>query len=188
MVILSPISVVFGISGPPPESTCRPGPGLLTAGAAQADGLAMTDREPHAFGTRILDAAFGARYRPTRVSTLLAGVVILSLGDLYMTLVHLLNFGMFEGNPVARGIMAHGSPAMLIIWKLVTVGFAVAVMFWARRRISAEAGALFCCLVLTWLTLQWAHYSDQVANLTNELHAMDNESEVRWVTMAPDPS
>jgi len=148
----------------------------------------MPDRQPHAFGTTLLHAAFGSRYRPTRVTAFLSGVVILSLGDLYMTLVHLLNFGMFEGNPVARGIMAHGSPAMLVIWKLITVSFAVGVMFWARRRLSAEAGALFCCLVLTWLTLQWAHYSDQVANLTNELHAMDNASEARWVTMSPDPS
>jgi len=125
-------------------------------------------------------------HRPRRVVALLAGVVMLSLGDLYMTLVHLLNFGMLEGNPVARAIMEHGSPAALVIWKLVTVGFAVAVLFWARKRWLAEAGALFCCCVLTWLTFHWVGYSEQISQITHELHVLAaTQDDPKFVTMVP---
>lgn len=128
---------------------------------------------------------WGSAGRPARVLALLIAVVLLSLGDLYMTLVHLLNFGMLEGNPLARAIMERGSPTALVAWKLLTVGFAVAVLFAARRRWAAEAGALFCCVVLTWLTFQWAGYSEQISRLTRELNLLAAQDEPRWVSMVP---
>ena len=85
-----------------------------------------------------IGAAFGPGYRPVRVTLLLCGVVLLSLADLYMTLVHLMSFGMIEANPLARGIMAYGSPAALVVWKLVTVLTAVGILFYARRKASAK--------------------------------------------------
>jgi hypothetical protein len=135
---------------------------------------------------RLKGGGWSTANRPHRVAALLVGVVMLSLGDLYMTLVHLLNFGMLEGNPVARTIMEHGSPAALVIWKLLTVGFAVGVLFWARRLWAAEAGAVFCCCVLTWLTFQWVGYSDQISRLTHELHVLAaTQEDPKWVTMVP---
>jgi len=129
---------------------------------------------------------YGPRHHSRRVAAFLVGVVVLSLGDLYMTLLHLLNFGMLESNPVARMVIEHGSPAALIIWKLVTVGFAVGVLYWARRRWTAEAGAAFCCLILTWLTIQWASYSDQIGQVAGDVRALGvAQEEPRWVTMAP---
>ena len=172
----------------PRESTGPAALWLLTAAAARPDPRGVRSVAANSFGTTIWAALTSEGYRPARVAGLLAGVVLLSLGDLYMTLVHLLNFGMLEANPVARQIMMHGSPAALIIWKLLTVGFAVLVMFCARRRIAAEIGAVFCCFILAWLTLQWASYSDQVSRLTRELHSLDRFSDARWVTMVPDES
>jgi Domain of unknown function (DUF5658) len=133
----------------------------------------------------LLASGLSRERRGTRVLILLIGVVLLSLADLYMTLEHLMNFGLLEGNPVAREIMAHGSPAAVILWKLVTVGFAVGVLFWARRRAAAEAAAVFCCLVLTWLTCRWSAYNDQVSRLTQGLDELGAVDEPRWVTMAP---
>ena len=131
----------------------------------------------------VLGGLLGARARGPRVVALLAAVAILSLADLYMTLTHAMNFGMLEQNPVARMIMAHGSPMGLVAWKLVTVGFAIGVMSWLRRRPSAELGALFCVCVLTWLTFRWATYNDQVSHLTEDLHGLDGVQEPAWVTM-----
>src|SRR5258706_12723174 len=93
------------------------------------------------FRTR-LGALLGARGRGPRVVALLTAVAILSLADLYMTLTHVMSFGMLEQNPVARMIMACGSPMALVAWKLVTVGFAIGVMYWLRRRPAAELGAI----------------------------------------------
>jgi uncharacterized protein DUF5658 len=130
---------------------------------------------------------WGPMHRPRRVLGLLFAVVILSLADLYMTLVHLLHFGLLEGNPIARNIMEHGSPAALILWKCVTVGLAVGIMAWARKRWAAEAGAAFCCLVLTWLTVQWVAYNDQISRLTPELQtlATTTHNGSDWVSMVP---
>jgi len=126
-------------------------------------------------------ALLAARHH--RVVALLTAVAILSLADLYMTLTHVMSVGMLEQNPVARMIMAHGSPMGLVVWKSVTVGFAIGVMFWLRRRPSAEIGALFCVGVLTWLTFRWVNYNDQVSHLTQDLHGLNSAQEPAWVTM-----
>ncbi len=127
----------------------------------------------------------GSQYRPCRVIALLAAVILFSLADLYMTLVHLLHFGMLEANPVARAIMDLGSPAALIIWKLITVGVAVGILFWARRRWTAEWAAAFCCFVMIWLTGRWAIYNLQAPAMTPALQAVSAAQEPGWVTMVP---
>ncbi len=148
--------------------------GMETAGSAS-------------FRARLFDAALGSRFRSRRVLTLLAGVVLLSLGDLYMTLLHLKSFGLIEANPLARGIMAHHSPAGLVAWKTMTVGLAVGILFFTRRRGAAEIGAIISCLVLSWLTLRWVTYSDQVSSMTVEMQALERTSdEPRFVTMSED--
>jgi hypothetical protein len=132
---------------------------------------------------RWVELLAGARYRSCRVVAFLAVIVLLSLADLYMTLVHLLHFGMLEANPFARQVMEYGSPAALIIWKLVTVATAVGIFFWTRRRWAAEWGAAFCCLVLCWLTGQWIAYNLQVSSMTTELTTVQQIGEPRWVSM-----
>lgn len=144
----------------------------------------MTQGEGFTFRT-LSDSLIGPRFRGRRVAVLLMAVAVLSLADLYMTLVHLLSFGMLEANPIARLVMAHGSPAALIIWKLVTVGFALGVLYWARKRGTAEVAAVFACLVMGWLTLRWATYNNNVGELTKDLHIACPTREPHWVTMAP---
>jgi hypothetical protein len=131
-----------------------------------------------------IGAALTPGYRPVRVMLLLCGVVLLSLADLYMTLVHLMSFGMIEANPLARGIMAYGSPAALIVWKLVTVMTAVGILFYARRRRAAELGAIFCCGVLLWLTGRWVSYNAQVGRWTGEMHSLAGVNTPDFVTMS----
>jgi hypothetical protein len=131
-----------------------------------------------------IGAALKPGYRPVRVTVLLCGVVLLSLADLYMTLVHLMSFGMIEANPLARGIMAYGSPAALIVWKLVTVTTAVGILFYARRRRAAEVGAIFCCCVLLWLTGRWIAYNAQVGHWTGEMHSLAGVNAPDWVSMS----
>jgi hypothetical protein len=130
-------------------------------------------------------AAFGPAWRGRRVAILLMAVAVLSVGDLYMTMVHLMTYGMLEGNPIARQIIAHGSPAGLVVWKLVTVGLAVGILYWARRRWTAEVGAVFCCVVMAWLTARWAIYNNDIVQMTREMHMMSPADEPQWVTMTP---
>lgn len=123
--------------------------------------------------------------RSRRVLVILAGVVLMSLGDLYMTLQYLLHFGLLESNPMARAIIQHGSPWILAAWKLCTLILAVGILAFARRRLSAELGTLFCCGVMAWLTVRWIHYSDQVSSTTRDAQALLHTDESRWVTLAP---
>jgi hypothetical protein len=139
------------------------------------------------FRSRLYDAVLGERFRSRRVLTLLAGVILLSVGDLYMTLLHLKSFGLIEANPLARGIMAHHSAAGLVVWKTATVGLAVGILYFTRRRGAAEIGAIISCLVLSWLTLRWVTYSDQVSGMIGEMQALESTGEEpRFVTMTQD--
>jgi hypothetical protein len=134
-------------------------------------------------------AALGPAHRTARMTGLLAGILLLSFADLYMTLVHLRGLGMAEANPVARGIMAFNSPAALVAWKAATVGLAVGILFDARRRRAAELAAMFCCAILVVLALRWAHYNSHVGALTSELNSVAEtpSGDPSWVTISPDP-
>lgn len=144
----------------------------------------MTQGEGLTFRT-LWDTLAGTRFRGRRVAVLLMAVALFSLADLYMTLVHLVHFGMFEANPIARLVMAHGSPAALVVWKLVTVGFALGVLFWLRKRPTAELAAVFACVVMGWLTVRWATYNNSVGDLTKDMHIACPTREPDWVTMVP---
>jgi hypothetical protein len=133
-------------------------------------------------GVRWCGLLAGTGYRSCRVLALLAAIVMLSLADLLMTLTHLTHYGMIEANPVARGIMRYGSPAILVAWKLATVGLAVGILFWARRRRAAELAAAFCCCVLLWLTARWSVYNGEIAALPDTM-LTGQIDEGRWVTM-----
>jgi hypothetical protein len=114
---------------------------------------------------------------------LLVAVVLLSLGDLYMTLVHVRSVGMFEGNPLARSVMSLNSPVLLSLWKLATIVAAVGILYWVRRSRQGELGAWLCLCVLTWLTLRWATYSDVLAEVGDDLDAARDDP--RFVMVVP---
>lgn len=124
--------------------------------------------------------------RGRRVSLLLGAILLLSAGDLYMTLTHLTQAGMLEANPIARLVMAYKSPLLLAIWKMCSVGLAVAILFWARHRGRTEIATWFCFLVLTWLTCRWIVYSDQIGTLAEIPTAIAGHHSAEWVAMTGD--
>ena len=128
-----------------------------------------------------------ARGRSCRVVTLIFTIVLLSMADLYITLLYLHSGGMGEANPVARWIMGHGSPSLLVAWKLGTVAVAVALFYWTRRTRTAELGAWFCVVLLTWLTIRWHAYSEEAPGLIPSMHTLGEHEPAKWMTMTPDP-
>lgn len=114
---------------------------------------------------------------------MLAAVVLLSLGDLWMTLLHLRAVGMLEGNPIARLLIIHGTSAGLIAWKVASVSLAIFILYATRRQPAAEVGALICCCILTWLTHRWIVYSDHLSHLTRDLPSMVASEDGRWVSL-----
>jgi hypothetical protein len=133
----------------------------------------------------LFEGLFCPRCRAKRVTALLVGVILMSLGDLYMTLQYVMHYGLLEANPFARAMMDYGSPSLLVAWKLFTLLLTSGILFFARRRLSAELGAIFCCGVLTWLTVRWLDYSDQMAHMPRESQALVTQDESRWVTLVP---
>jgi hypothetical protein len=125
------------------------------------------------------------RGRGRRVAMLLVAILLMSLGDLYMTLTHLTQAGMLEANPLARSIMAYNSPALLALWKLTSVGLAVAILFWARHRGRTEIATWFCFLVLTWLTCRWMVYSDQISAAAGFSATFGEHTGSEWIAMTP---
>ncbi|MCC6676000.1 MAG: hypothetical protein IT436_02545 [Phycisphaerales bacterium] len=122
--------------------------------------------------------------RPRRVVLLLVAVLLMSLGDLYMTLTYLLNVGMLEGNPIARAVMVMDRPGLLIGWKVVSLGLGLGILYWARRSRNGELGAWVCFVLLSWLTVHWSSYNAEVVELTPAIAEMGTLRDHRWVTMA----
>lgn len=121
--------------------------------------------------------------RSVRVCLLVFVVGVLSLADLYCTLLFLHNGGMGEANPVARFLMSADSPAILVLWKLGTVGLASVILLSLRHRRLGELGAVLCCTILVWLTFRWEKYSESSPQMTEAIHTI-SETSSRWVQMS----
>ncbi len=91
---------------------------------------------------------------------LIAGIVVLSLGDLVVTVATLRTTGMFEANPVAAWLISQtGSVTVLAAYKLLTVAVCAGLLFRLRRHAEGEAGAWCAMLILALTCLHWYHYS-----------------------------
>lgn len=104
--------------------------------------------------------------RPFRVLLLLAVAWVLGIADLAMTLTYLMNIGMFEGNPLARWIIAWGSPYVVAGFKLLTMIVSSSILFWKRRSWQSEVGCWIAVFVLGRLTLHWFEYIAGTSNMT----------------------
>jgi len=127
------------------------------------------------------------------VIILLSAVLLLSIGDLIMTLTYLTSVGMAEGNPIARLVMSYRSPWYLVVWKAASLTSACGILFIHRHRRAAEIGAWICALVLVWLTFRWSAYIGEVQ--MGPAAAAAAQSDPSWVTLgrvqrpaAPPPS
>ncbi len=122
--------------------------------------------------------------RECRVVCLLIAVMLMSLVDLHHTLLYLQTVGMGEANPVARWIMSHDSPLLLIGFKLATVVTASLILLALRRRAAAEVAAWLCAGVLVWLTVRWELYTDTMLQMGGFIEIAAQGSP-HWVMMSP---
>ncbi len=100
--------------------------------------------------------------RPRRVLVLLTGIIILSLADLVITMVHLKSTGMAEANPIARFVIGFSqSPLSLICFKALSVMICVVLLFKVRRTLQGEIAAWCAMLILSAMSVMWFHYARQ---------------------------
>ncbi len=124
--------------------------------------------------------------RPFRVLLLLAIGWVLGLADLAMTLTYLMNVGMFEGNPLARWVIAMGSPAIVAGFKLMTMVVSSMILLWQRRKWQAEIGAILAVLVLAKLTYAWFGYIAFSSEMTHAIviaAADPSQCDGQWATL-----
>lgn len=124
--------------------------------------------------------------RSSRVLLLLCAVAIMSVADLILTLTYVRAVGLAEGNPIARYVMLYHSPGVLVAWKLVSVGGAIAVLFATRRHRVAELGAWVCFCLMAWLCFRWHSYVQDAHTLTPYLEALHKAEHSNWVAMTTD--
>ena len=116
---------------------------------------------------------------------LIVAIVIMSVGDLLLTLTYLQHLGMAESNPLARLVLDFQSPALLVVWKMATVAACSAILLWKSTSRSAEIGAWAGTFILTALMVHWSTYVKIAPPVppieTASLFAGDE----RWMTLTP---
>ncbi|NNF42900.1 MAG: hypothetical protein HKN62_07605 [Phycisphaerales bacterium] len=93
----------------------------------------------------------------------LAGVVILSIADLIVTLGYLRTIGMVEANPIAAYLIKHTqSPWVLSAYKAVTVGICISLLYRVRWHRSGEVAAWCALGILVVMSVLWHNYSQEI--------------------------
>lgn len=133
---------------------------------------------------RPLQEALSEPARSVRVSALLAGALCMSIADLYMTLVFAMTVGMIENNPVARLVMTLNSPLLVIVWKLALTFFGVGVLFWYRRRRTAELATWVVFAAFFMLMVHWIAFTTSVRELAGDYHMIALAGDPRWVDLS----
>ena len=130
------------------------------------------------------DASFDSHARRARrVTVLLAGVMVLSLADLIITLAHLRSTGMAEANPIAAYIIrTTHSPWVLAAYKAVTVGICVALLYRLRRAVTGEVAAWCAVVILTLMSLAWKHYSERM-EIPDAVRVVDAADAHDWLQL-----
>lgn len=130
-----------------------------------------------------LDSVYTPLARSQRVLILLLGTTVMCLADLYMTLLFVQNVGMIENNPLARLVMAHNSPALVVLWKLALTVFGVGVLVFFRRFRAAEIAAWVVFVAMTGLMVHWKGFAQGAAAAAEEYHLLAMTDDPRWVTL-----
>lgn len=110
----------------------------------------------------------------------------MSIADLVLTLTYLTSVGLIEANPLARAIMRLGSPELLTLWKILSVGLAASILVALRRTRSGEFGAWVCAAVLVWLSGQWVLYNEQAEIFLRDPATHRELAPGSWVAMVSD--
>jgi hypothetical protein len=101
---------------------------------------------------------------------LLLGIFVLSMGDLYATIIHMHFIGLVETNPFAEHLVRSRSVPGLVLYKLGTVGIAFGLLLRLRRERSGELAAWCLLTIMFALTIHWHNYN---AAMTTQLTDLD---------------
>ena len=115
---------------------------------------------------------------------LLGVILVLSLADLMLTLIYVMEIGLIEDNPLARLVLRAGGPGGLVAAKLASVGFAIGVLFWVRTRGIAEVAAIVGAVVMIWVTARWVGYIEASAHLNATVEELEHHSQGAWMMLA----
>jgi len=124
--------------------------------------------------------------RSFRVIVLVALIAVMSMVDLYLTVLYITHTGMNEVNPLARAMMEYQSPAILGLWKVATVTLGVGILAIIRRKRSAEFGAWIGCLILGLLMTHWVAYINEHARLSDAPIQINAFGDPNWVYIESD--
>lgn len=127
-------------------------------------------------------AVAGNPARRRRVAWVIFTIAVLSLADLYFTLLYARTIGMSEANPIARMVMSYNSPVLLGAWKGATVAVACLIFWVFKHRKVTEAAAWGCAGVLAALTVWWSIYARELPLYTSSMHTIA-QHEANWVYM-----
>jgi uncharacterized protein DUF5658 len=106
--------------------------------------------------------------RSSRVIVLVTLIAVMSMVDLYLTILYVTHTGMNEVNPLARAMMEYQSPAVLGIWKIATVVLGVGILTFIRNKRSAEFGAWIGFLILGMLMSHWVSYINEHSRISQD--------------------
>jgi len=124
------------------------------------------------------------RDRSRRVVLLSVGVVILSLADLLVTLLHLKSSGMMEANPIAAWIIGHtGSVSLLAAFKAATVGVCVVLLYRLRRHVEGEVAAWCAVMILAVVSFNWYRYTREIDSLVDVEIARQGGYGEQWLML-----
>ncbi len=121
--------------------------------------------------------------RRRRVGWAIFTIAVLSLADLYFTLLYARTVGMSEANPIARMVMSFNSPALLALWKCATVAGACLIFWCFRHKAATEAAAWSCGLLLAGLTVWWSLYTQHMPTCVPGLDEFRHLEGQNWVLM-----
>jgi hypothetical protein len=122
-----------------------------------------------------------AKRRSLRVTLLLVACIAMSLLDLELTLMYAREIGMVEANPIARLVMAHQSPALVVLFKFASLGLACGILYRLRHHPRAELGAWVCFVVLVWLSLRWLDFAVSISDYTRAYAQQAVYDPTTWV-------
>ena len=125
--------------------------------------------------------------RSSRVIVLIALITVMSVVDLYLTILYITHTGMNEVNPLARAMMEYQSPAILGVWKLATVTLGVGILAFIRHKRSAEFGAWAGCMILVMLMAHWVAYIEEHSRISDGPMQVNALGDPNWVYFETGP-
>ncbi len=115
---------------------------------------------------------------------MIVGIVLLSLGDLLLTVTYLRSTGLVEANPIAGYLIrATGSATALAVYKILTVGVCIALLYRLRRLVEGEVAAWCAMVILGVVALHWYQYARYFEDYSDVTVAQHEARGNHWLTL-----